>query len=238
MKCIYYNSNAHVDIFPANSRSNFNTYFDIHKLDYLEDDNIEAAIKSITYDDRTIVSLPSDKTEKVYGVKSNISDSTVYNSEYENIVCLFVGNRFNDVIHVDFKNPSFFTTRKQLLSWAVFQIIEVDSNTTPNFTVGSPTYIQVVVRKKKMGKKFNIFLDSSCTISKVLYPENHSTSFRIDLPERLCFNRDWQVTLKSLFLPNNIQNFPSCWIVCNISTNGQGVIYTNGYEVLKSVKIE
>ena len=153
MKCIYYNSNAHVDIFPANSRSNFNTYFDIHKLDYLEDDNIEAAIKSITYDDRTIVSLPSDKTEKVYGVKSNISDSTVYNSEYENIVCLFVGNRFNDVIHVDFKNPSFFTTRKQLLSRAVFQIIEVDSNTTPNFTVGSPTYIQVVVRKKKNGEE-------------------------------------------------------------------------------------
>ena len=238
MKCIYYNSNAHVDIFPANSKSNFNTYFDIHNLDYLEDDNIEAAIKSITYDDRTIVSLPSDKTEKVYAVKSNISDSTVYNSEYKNIVCLFVGNRFNDVIHVNFKNPSFFTTRKELLSRAVFQIIEINSNTTPNFTVGSPTYIQVVVRKKKMRKKFNIFLDSSCTKSKELYPENHSTSFRIDLPERLCFNRDWQVTLKSLFLPNNIQNFPSCWIVCNISTNGQGVIYTNCYEVLKSVKIE
>ena len=152
--------------------------------------------------------------ETLYGIKSNISETlTVRNSGYDDIISLFVGNKTNDTVHIDFKNPTFFPTRKELLSRATFQIIDVARNTVPNFATGSPTYIQVVVRKKKdMEKKFNIFLDSSCKNSKLVYPENTATNFTIDLPERLSFRRNWYVTLKSLFIPDSIQNVPECFM--------------------------
>ena len=152
--------------------------------------------------------------ETLYGIKSNISETlTVRNSGYDDIISLFVGNKTNDTVHIDFKNPTFFPTRKELLSRATFQIIDVARNTVPNFATGSPTYIQVVVRKKKdMEKKFNIFLDSSCKNSKLVYPENTATNFTIDLPERLSFRRNWHVTLKSLFIPDSIQNVPECFM--------------------------
>ena len=160
------------------------------------------------------VNLKLFKNETLYGIKSNISETlTVRNAGYDDIISVFVGNKTNDVVHFDFKNPTFFPTRKELLSRATFQIIDVASNTAPNFAVGSPTYIQVVVRKKKnMEKKFNIFLDSSCEKSKAVYPENNATNFTIDLPERLSFRRNWHVTLKSLFIPDSIQNVPECFI--------------------------
>ena len=160
------------------------------------------------------LNLKSFMNETLYGIKSNISEIlTVRNAGYDDIISVFVGNKTNDTVHVDFKNPTFFPTRKELLSRATFQIIDVASNTAPNFAVGSPTYIQVVVRKKKnMEKKFNIFLDSSCEKSKAVYPENNATNFTIDLPERLSFRRNWHVTLKSLFIPDSIQNVPECFI--------------------------
>ena len=57
-----------------------------------------------------------------------------------------------------------------------------------------------------MKRPFTIFLDSSCPISKKLYPKNTNTDFTIELPERLNFRRDWTVTLKNFFLSNKIQN--------------------------------
>ena len=176
--------------------------------------------------------------DRLYAIKTNITNPSLFNSNYDNIVSLFVGNRSNDTIHIDFKNPSFFTTRKELLSRAFFQIIDEGSGTTPKFGTGSPTYIQVAVRKKKMRKKFNIFLDSSCKKSKETHPENDATNFRIELPERLCFSKHWQVTLKSLFLPNTIYNISNCWIICNQATKGDGKIYRNGYESLHSIKLQ
>ena len=184
------------------------------------------------------INLKSFKNEKLYGIKSNISDPIVRNAGYDNIISLFVGNKSNDVVHVDFKNPTFFSTRKELLSRASFQIIEVDTDTAPHFAVGSPTYIQVVVRKRIMKKKFNIFLDSSCEKSKTIYPENTATSFTIELPERLCFNKHWQVTMKSLFLPNNIHNVPNCWMMYYQSTECKDTKYKGRHKVLHSVKLE
>ena len=89
-----------------------------------------------------------------------------------------------------------------------------------------------------MWKKFNIFLDSSCKKSKETHPENDATNFRIELPERLCFSKHWQVTLKSLFLPNTIYNISNCWMICNQVTKGDGKIYRNGYESLHTIKLQ
>ena len=185
------------------------------------------------------------KNKKLYGIRSNISNPTIRNSEYDGVISLFAVNKTNDVVHVDFKNPSFFKTRKELLSRGRFEIIAADTNSPPNFTFGSPTYIQVVVRKSEMKQSFNVFLDSSCKKSKVLYPENNATEFTIELPERLSFNRHWQVTLKSLFLPNKIYNIQKCWFTFSIfkmvdgkmkNMSNQKVYLKEGnYPTLKSI---
>ena len=78
MKNIYYSSNAFMDFFPTNSRSNFNSYIDIHHLDYLQDENIEAAIKSITYDDKTIVSIKKNYIKPNLVIKEVISEAIYY----------------------------------------------------------------------------------------------------------------------------------------------------------------
>ena len=174
--------------------------------------------------------------ETLYGIKSNISETlTVRNAGYDDIISVFVGNKTNDVVHFDFKNPTFFPTRKELLSRATFEIIDIASNTAPKFAVGSPTYIQVVVRKKKnMGKKFNIFLDSSCEKSKAVYPENNAMNFTIDLPERLSFRRDWHVTLKSLFIPDSIQNVPECFLIYFQGKPGDN----GGFQISRQVNLK
>ena len=57
MKNIFCCSNAHKELFPHNTRSSFDSYIDIHDLDYLEGDDIEAAIKSIAFDNKQSIEL-------------------------------------------------------------------------------------------------------------------------------------------------------------------------------------
>ena len=116
-----------------------------------------------------------------------------------------------DVLNIEFQNPCFFKTRKELLSRTKFDIIDLNqSNQNP--AIGAPTYIQTIVKPSsyKMKRPFTIFLDSSCPVSQKLYPKNTNTDFTIELPERLNFRRDWTVTLKTLFLSNKIQNIEGC----------------------------
>ena len=83
-------------------------------------------------------------------------------------------------------------------------MILITSNETPDLAYGSPTYIQVVIRKSEMDKHFNIFLDSTCKKSKHLYPTNTCIDFTIELPQSLKFNQHWEITLNTLFVPNRI----------------------------------
>ena len=194
------------DLFPDNTRSKFECYIDINDLDYIPNQCIEAARKSITFDNKR-----DEKPLKaqVIAIRSNISEFSIRNGEYDRLISLIhVSKLENDVVHVDFKNPVFFETRKELLSRCNFEIIDIDKNSAPNFSEGSPTYIQVVIRNRveRMKKPFNIFLESSCEESKLLYPKNDNMEFTIDLPQRMSFRTDWHVALKSLFIPNKFIN--------------------------------
>jgi hypothetical protein len=151
----------------------------------------------------------------LYGIRSNISEPTIRSAAYDTLVGLFQDHSKHDMLNIEFRNPPFFKTRKELLSRAQFDIIDLDSsknNQTPS--IGSPTYIHTIVREapKTMKRPFTIFLDSSCPISKQLYPDNTNTDFIIELPERLNFRRNWTVTLKILFLSNKIQNIEDCHV--------------------------
>ena len=151
----------------------------------------------------------------LYGIRSNISETTISSARYDTIVGVFQDRGKHDVLNIEFQNPPFFKTRKELLSQAQFNIFDLDSsrnNQTPS--IGSPTYIHTIVQAapKRMKRPFTIFLDSSCPISKQLYPDNTNTDFIIELPERLNFRRHWTVTLKTLFLSNKIQNIEDCHV--------------------------
>ena len=151
----------------------------------------------------------------LYGIRSNISETTISSAQYDTLVAVFQDRGKHDVLNIEFQNPPFFKTRKELLSHAQFNIIDLDSsknNQTPS--IGSPTYIHTIVQaaSKRMKRPFTIFLDSSCPMSKLLYPDNTNTDFIIELPERLNFRRNWTVTLKTLFLSNKIQNIEDCHV--------------------------
>ena len=195
-----------VELFPNNTRSKFESFININDLDYLPNHNIEAAIKSITFNNKR--DAPQHKDE-ILAVRSNVTKPTIRNSGFDRIISFFnASSKNSDVTHIDFKNPTFFETTKESLAAATFDIINLDSDTAPNFAIGSPTFIQLAVKKTTSGMKkpFNVFLDSADEISNSLYPTNTSMEFTIKLPDILEFKRDWHVTLKSLHIPNLLFN--------------------------------
>ena len=144
------------------------------------------------------------------GIRSNISEHTVRNSVFDQIVAVFNIANLSDVKEIEFKNPIFYPTTKEKLSRATFEIIDFLTNSRPYFDVGNPTIINCIIRKKmKKSDSFPILLDSSCRQSKDLYEDNDSMNFRIELPERISLPENWGVSLKSLFLTNNLYNVTS-----------------------------
>ena len=107
----------------------------------------------------------------LYGVRSNISDPTICNAQYDILVGVFQDNGKQDVLNIEFKTHPFL--KQELLSRAHFDIFDLDANKNKQSNTGSPTYIHVIVKAApiRMKSPFTIFLDSSCPISKLLYPE-------------------------------------------------------------------
>ena len=144
------------------------------------------------------------------GLRSNISEYSIRNNLFDQIVAVFNIANLSDVKEIEFKNPIFFPTTKEKLSKATFEIIDFLTNSRPYFDVGNPTIINCIIRKKmKKSNSFTILLDSSCRQSKNLYEENDSMNFKIELAERISLPENWGVSLKSLFLTNNLYNVTS-----------------------------
>ena len=59
-KNIFYVSNTQSSLFPNNSRTHFNQYIDINDLDYIKYENIEVAVKSISFDTRQYVDIEAN----------------------------------------------------------------------------------------------------------------------------------------------------------------------------------
>ena len=206
MKNIFFCSHMQMELFPNNTRSKFESFININDLDYLPNHNIVAAIKSITFNNKRETRQLKDE---ILAVRSNVTKPMIRNGNYDRIISIFnASSKTDDVTHIDFKNPTFFETSKEILAKATFEIINIDSNTLPNFAIASPTFIQLAVKKNRsdMKKPFNVFLDSGDEASNSLYPTNTSMEFTVKLPDILEFKRDWHVTLKSLHIPNLLFN--------------------------------
>ena len=87
-----------------------------------------------------------------------------------------------------FKNPTFFPTKKELLSNAKFTIINLKSGNQPKWDEGSPTFIHLIIRKR-MSKTFNIFVESNDVKSMEKFKENSNMEFTIVYQKVL----DWAI---------------------------------------------
>ena len=198
-------------LFPSNSRSSFQTYIHPQDLCYISNDDIEVAIKSITFDSE----YESLHTEQTLALKSNLSFDTISSYGWDKIVSIFSVNvNQKGISQVQFTNPTFFPTNRDNLCRASFKIINIETGNDPNFATGSPTFIEVVVRSrsKRMKIPFHILLDSSCTESEIRFPKNTNMEFCIQLPQRMEFQKDWMMCLKSIHFSNQFYTLQNCSI--------------------------
>ena len=187
----------------------------------IEEDNVHEEFikkfltKTINYDYIKVNKKSSLSSEEsllkpmLVGIRSNICDHSIRNNIYDQIVAAFNINNLSGVTEIVFKNPIFYPTTKEKLCNPSFELIDFLTNDRPYFEVGSPTIITCLIRPRMNEQdSFAVMLDSSCSRSKTLY-NNSPTNFRIELAERIILPENWGVSLKSLFLTNNLYNITS-----------------------------
>ena len=164
---------------------------------------------------------------QMLALRASYSISDICNTEYDTLVAFInTVDMNNGVVCQEYKAPTYYLTTIEKLCSPTFNLIDVQTGNLPEFSPGSPTYIHVKLRReKRMHKQFNAFLDSSDKESLKYFPNNTNTDFRIRLPQRLEFNRNWRVCLKSIFIGNDLFNIFSeyCFIECKKSANGKAV---------------
>ena len=148
--------------------------------------------------------------QDILGLRTSIADYSIRGNKFDKITSVWNASTLKDkIVQVNFKNPVYFKTSKERLSNANFEIVDFTTEEQPYFGIGSPTYIHCLVRgieSSNMKQPFNVLLDSNCAESKKLFPQNTATDFKIKLAERISFNRNWKVSLQSLFLSNKLFN--------------------------------
>jgi len=195
-----------------------------------------------------IVNVSKNHPE-ILGLRTNLSTPDIFKNEcYDTQIVFFNVKDVDQGVQIhSINNPSFFSTSLEKLSNASFELIDIKTGITPNFSVGTPSFIHMLVgNNQNMTSRFNMFLDSSDENSKKYYPQNNSVDFTIKLPERLEFDKKWEVTLKSIFVSNDLYNIykDSCWIKVRIlqsskrDLSGQTLVGIGGDETEKNIFLE
>ena len=158
---------------------------------------------------------------KILGIRTNLTNFDIFkNCKYDTQVEFINVRDCEEGVQIyEVKTPSFLESRLEKISNAKFELIDIETGKVPNFSIGTPTYIHLqAADKSRMSQKFNIFLDSSDSKSKEYFPNNTSADFTIRLPERLEFSKQWEVTLRNIFLGNDMFNIyrDSCWLKVNM----------------------
>ena len=235
MRNIYFASNFQNELFPQNTRSKFECYIQPTDLNYITSQDVEIAIKSITFD----YDIES-KSPQILGLKSNLSFDTIYSFGYNNIVAILTINPSDKgVLQFEFNNPTFFLTNHQKLSKASFHIIDLKTGETPNFGLGSPTFIEVVVRSRlrRIKPSFHILIDSSCVESKKRFPKNTNMDFIIQLPQRMSFQRDWSICVKSIHFSHQFYALTTCKITLS-GVKSDGNKWVKEFELPEKIGID
>ena len=168
----------------------------------------------------------------VYALETNIvKNNNFRNSLFDKITNIFsVSSLEENIVQINFKNPIFFKTNKSLLSQAQFKIIDTDTEKEPKFLLGAPTYIHAMISPLKSTHHVkNLYLDSSCSISKEMFQSNSNMSFRIKLAETFLLEGDWSICLKKLIIPASMNNIYEDYCTINLRQNNN--LYTNDIHI-------
>ena len=166
--------------------------------------------------------------KEVYALRTNYLQTTNFrNSQFDKIVSIFsVSSLDNNVVQINFSNPIYFKTNKSLLSHTQFKLIDTDTNQEPKFLLGSPTYIHAMTRPLSSYHNVkNVYLDSSCPISKEMFQSNTNMSFKIKLAETFLLEGDWSICLKKLIIPASMNNVYKDYCIMKIRLENN--IYTD-----------
>ena len=214
MRTIYFISNMHMSLFPKNTRSNFQTYMSEEVLNYIPEGAIEVAVKSITFDNSRFEHEGTvlEATEESLALRTNLIPSVISSFGYADVASIFTVRRPGLAIF-EFHNPTFFESSKERLLRAKFRIENFSTGIVPEFRVGCPTLVEIAVRQQvpRLKEPFQMLLDSSCPDSKKNFTFNTNSDFITQLPQRLDFQKDWIVCLKSIHLSNEINTIHDCW---------------------------
>ena len=70
---IFYASNTQSELFPQNKRTKFDQYIDIHSLDYIHQNDIEVAVKSVSFDNKRSITVEPNISEPHFVIVQEIS---------------------------------------------------------------------------------------------------------------------------------------------------------------------
>jgi len=163
---------------------------------------------------------------QMLGLYASYSKSDIFNSKYNKIVAYInsIDLKYG-VSHIQVLNPTYYQTSIERLCKAELTLIDINTEEKPHFADGTPTYVHVHLKldPKMVHRQFNVFVDSEDIESKKYFSDNMNTDFRIQLPQRLEFNRNWRVCLKSIFLGNDLFNIyeDNCHIKCVLQYSDQ-----------------
>ena len=157
------------------------------------------------------------------GLRTSLSKPDIFkNCSYDTqIEFINVRDMAGGIQTFEVEHPSLYNTSIQKVSNAKFELVDIDTGQVPNFAAGTPTFIHShVSHRNTMNNRFNLFLDSSDKLSNTYFPTNTPADFRIKLPERLEFNKRWEIALKNIFIGNDLFNIysESCWFSVKIIT--------------------
>ena len=170
--------------------------------------------------------------KEVYALQTNIlKNNNFRNSVFDKIVSIFCVSSLEDnTVQINFLNPIFFKTNKSLMSQAQFKLIDTDTNNEPKFLAGSPTYIHAMTRPLKSYHHVkNVYLDSSCPVSKEMFKSNSNMAFRIKLAETFLLEGDWSICLKKLIIPASMNNIYKEY--CTMKFRLENNIYTTDIHI-------
>ena len=125
---IYYSSTAYQNIYSENKNSSFRSDIVAHNLDYIADGQLEAALVNLTF---TLKEKILNKNLQL-GVRSSLQlDANIRASNYDNIIYTFTllaSLKTSLNYQVPPTQYIYFSTTKEHLSRAKFEIINLETN--------------------------------------------------------------------------------------------------------------
>lgn len=213
MKTVYFKSNAYNEVFSSNNAHKFTVSIQKELLNY--NPLIYVAVKSISF--RVIKRL---QTSQVLALKSDLkTDHTCFGSRYESIVSTFLLEASEEeeehfVSHQH--NPIFIPSSIEKLSTCSFSLcnLEDESDTLSYIDKATtPSIIEIWVKPRKEPRDsmqpFHIFVKSSDSESKKIFPQNTKTDFKFQLAEHKLLPGKWVTFLRNLTVSRKFFNIPN-----------------------------